>query len=196
MLMSSKVSKPVILALENPRLFDIAPIFNLIQVGSRSGHFSNLYTQPRYMAGLGIQLFSLWANETIELPDSSSHHANMKVLRADSDFAGFTILLHEARRPAETEIYMCGVVNDFRGRGLGEWMLRAALLELPVGQTVFADCLPASLQMKSLLPKIGFDETHIRSTCEMPRAIQRYVHSGNQDGFVLKARQSDNLRAA
>lgn len=161
--------------LAESRLSDIAPIFNLIQAGSLNGHFSNLYTRPRYMAGLGIQLFSLWKYSSIRLPDGTRHQASMKVLRLGRDFAGFVILRHDASRPIEVEIYMCGVEDDFRGKGSGEWMLRAAISEIPNGYWVFADCLPDSVQMKSLLKKLGFAETPSAAPPGVPLVAQRYA---------------------
>ena len=173
MLMSSKLSPMDSPVLDNFTLSDMAPIFNLIQLGSRHGHFSNLYTRPRYMAGLGIQLFSLWKSSSIRLPDGIWHQATLKVLRIGNDFAGFVILRWEARQPNEVEIYMCGVENDFRGKGLGEWMLRTALHEVPNGHSLFADCLPKSIRMKSLLNKLGFGEAGAGTSTRM---AQRFVH--------------------
>jgi len=176
MLMSSKIPPTTSPVLGKSSLSDIAPIFNLIQSGSRHGHFSNLYTRPRYMAGLGIQLFSLWKSSEIKLPDRTEHRADMKVLRVGGDFAGFIVLRHEAHRPAESEIYMCALENDFRGRGLGEWMLREALSDVPIGHVVVVSCLPASIQMKSLLLKLRFRESNIPSTSERPQIAQRFVY--------------------
>jgi len=163
------------LVLAESRLLDIAPIFNLIQAGSLNGNFSNLYAQPRYMAGLGIQLFSLWRGGRIRLPDGTWHRANMQVLRVGGDFAGFVILRHETGQPSEVEIYMCGVEDEFRAKGLGEWMLRAALSGLPGGCSLFADCLPDSVQMKSLLKKLGFDQTGLATSTQVPGCAQRFV---------------------
>lgn len=184
MLMSSKLSQTIFPVLDRSKLSDIAPVFNLIQDGSLNGHFSNLYTQPRYMAGLGIQLFWLWKYSKIKLPDGSCHHANMKVLRIGREFAGFTILRHEGKRPNEIEIYMCSLQNDSRGKGLGEWMLRAALSDIPTGYMAFADCLPDSAQMKSLLGKLGFTEAAIGSPCEMAQLARRFVWK--QDDMTLR----------
>jgi ribosomal protein S18 acetylase RimI-like enzyme len=127
------------------------------------------------MAGLGIQLFSLWKNGKIKLPDGTCHRANMKVLRVGSDFAGFIILRHEASRPNEIEIYMCGVEDNFRNKGSGEWMVRAALSEIPSQCSVFADCLPNSIQMKSLLKKLGFDDTGLPRSTQISQVAQRLV---------------------
>ncbi|TRZ69607.1 MAG: GNAT family N-acetyltransferase [Rhodocyclaceae bacterium] len=156
---------------------DIAPIFNLIQAGSLDGHFSNLYTQPRYMAGLGMQLFSLWKNARIQLPDGTCHQASMRVLRVGDDFAGFIIIRHEANQPDEVEIYMCGLVDGFRAKGLGEWMLRAALSEIPRDYTVSAECLPSSFQMKSLLRKLGFKQSNLPTSTQSPQVAQRFVYA-------------------
>jgi len=163
------------MVLAESRLLDIAPVFNLIQAGSLNGNFSNLYTQPRYMAGLGMQLFSIWKNGRIKLPDGTWHRANMQVLRVSGDFAGFVILREEAGHPNDVEIYMCGVEDRFRGQGLGERMLRAALSEVPSDYSLFADCLPDSIQMKSLLRKLGFDEIARPTSTPIPRMAQRFV---------------------
>ncbi|MCX7175583.1 MAG: GNAT family N-acetyltransferase [Proteobacteria bacterium] len=176
MLMSSKLAPTIDPVLGESRLSDIAPIFNLIQNGSLNGHFSNLYTRPRYMAGLGIQLFSLCKNGRIKLPDGTWHQAKMKVLRVGGDFAGFVILRHDAHQPAESEIYMCGLENDFRGQGLGEWLLGAALSEVPVGHTVFADCLPNSVQMKTLLMKLRFDEVKLPASAQISSLARRFAY--------------------
>jgi len=175
MLMSSNLPPTDSPVLDNSNLSDIAPIFNLIQLGSRHGQFSNLYTRPRYMAGLGIQLFSLWTSSRIRLPDGIWHQAHLKVLRVGNRFAGFVILRWEVRQPNEVEIYMCGVENDFRGTGLGEWMLRAALSAVPSRCSLFADCLPNSTPMKSLLNKLGFEELGLATSTTVPGFAQRFV---------------------
>lgn len=188
MLMASKLSQTTYPVLTESRLSDIAPIFNLIQVGSANGHFSNLYAQPRYMAGLGIQLFSLWRNNRIKLPDGSWHQASMKVLKVDRDFAGFTILRHQAKQADEIEIYMCGLETSIRGNGLGEWMMRAALSEVPSGYSLYAECLPSSVQMKSLLMKLGFSETRSTTPTQVPQLAQRFVRwSQTEDETILRA---------
>ncbi|MFA6313305.1 MAG: GNAT family N-acetyltransferase [Sterolibacterium sp.] len=119
MLMPSKLTQTTHPVLGETRLRDIAPIFSLIQVGSHHRHFSNLYTRPRYMAGLGLQLFSLWKNGQIRLPDGIRHRAEMKVLSVAGEFAGFVILRYEASQHDAVEICMCGVHNEFRGKGMG-----------------------------------------------------------------------------
>lgn len=181
MLMSSKFSRQFEPVLGRSRLSDIAPVFNLIQTGSRHGHFSNLYTQPRYMAGLGIQLFSMWSGGRIRLPDGRWHPVRMKVLRVGGDFAGFVILRRDACSPHELEIYMCGVGEEFKGRGLGEWMLRTAVSEVPGGCVVYADCLPGSIQMKSLLRKLAFSETGVPVSTPILHAAQRFAYSKHSD---------------
>lgn len=172
--MSSQHTQQSDPTLGEARLADIAPIFNLIQAGSLNGHFSNLYSQPRYMAGLGIQLFSMWTSKRIRLPDGRWHQARIKVLKVGGEFAGFVILRQETGSPHELEIYMCGVDEQFKGKGLGEWMLRAVLAEVPDGYSLFADCLPNSAQMKSLLRKLGFGETD--SPTRASEAVERFVY--------------------
>lgn len=177
MLMPSKLTQTTYPVLRETRLGDIAPIFSLIQLGSHHGHFSNLYTRPRYMAGLGMQLFSLWKNGQIRLPDGIWHRAEMKVLSIAGEFAGFIILRSESSQPDAIEIYMCGVQNEFMGNGLGEWMLRTALGKLPYGCSVVADCLPNSVQMKSLLKKLGFVEAGLPESPRDSPGILRFGYA-------------------
>jgi len=90
------------------------------------------------MAGLGIQLFSVWLLKSIKLPDGIWHQANLKILRVDNHFAGFIMLRREAHELSQVEIYMCGVAENFRNKGLGEWMLRTAIAEIPSCHKLFA----------------------------------------------------------
>ena len=167
--------------LAESKLSDIAPIFNLIQAGSLNGNFSNLYAQPRYMAGLGIQLFSLWMGGKIRLPDGIWYRASMQVLRVGRNFAGFVILRHEVEQPDVVEIYMCGIANEFRGKGLGEWMIRAALSEVPSNCKLIAECLPNSVQMQALLMKLGFTRTTQPTPRRNPGAPQTLMFSRRAD---------------
>lgn len=75
----------------------IAPTFNLIQADTLRGHFCDFYTQPRYMAGLGIQLFSLLAKR-IRLPDNVWYRAETMVLTLQGSYAGF-LTLRDLPRP-------------------------------------------------------------------------------------------------
>jgi len=174
--MPSPIVEPDLPVLDESRLSDLAPIFNLVQAGSLNGNFSNLYTQPRYMAGLGVQLFSLWIGGRIRLPDGIWHRAEMRVLRVRGDFAGFVILRHDAGQPNDVEIYMCGVDNDFRGRGLGERMLLTAIAELPSGSNLAADCLPNSVSMQCLLRKIGFTDAVQCDPLDERKMTRRFVY--------------------
>ena len=88
-------------------------------------------------------------------------------------------LRREAAQPDEVEIYMCGVEDGFRGQGWGEWMLWKSLSEVPIGRTVFADCLPGSIQMKSLLRKLGFVGSDVRSSDKPRQLPQRFVGSAS-----------------
>ena len=160
-------------ALASLRLSDIAAVFNLIQQGSRRGHFTRLYTRPRYIAGLGIQLFALVLTSRIRLPDGISYRAASKVLIVDGRFAGFVILRQVS--PAETEIYMCALSDEYRGKGLGKWMLANALAETPANHRISATCRAASESMRSVLIALGFGRD-LRGT---QIGIQRFLLSAN-----------------
>ena len=157
-------------------LADVAPVFNLIQQGSRQGHFCSLYSQPPYMAGLGIQLFTLLFGR-IRLPDQRWYRARVRVLRVRGKFAGFIVIRHDAPAMPGTEIYMCAIAAEYRGKGLGEWMLRAALSDIPGGHRVYAHCLPGSIRMKALLRKLGFDAEKLPSRRTRPQPLQRFVYT-------------------
>ena len=160
-------------ALAPLRFSHIVAIFNLIQQGSRRGHFTRLYTRPRYIAGLGIQLFALVLTSRIKLPDGISYRAASKVLIVDGRFAGFVILRQVS--PAGTEIYMCALSDEYRGRGLGKWMLANALADTPANHRVSAACLPASESMRSVLTALGFG----RDLPGTRYGIQRFLLSTN-----------------
>lgn len=150
----------------------IAPSFNLIQDGCRQGHFTRLFLQPRYMAGLGLQLFCLLAGR-IRLPDGVWYRARAYALQVDGAYAGFTII-----RSAGTlcEIYMCAVADEYRGCGLGQAMLAKALAMGVQGDAaIVADCLPDSRAMMALLLRLGF---HRRGGAQ-PGAAIRFVRAGS-----------------
>lgn len=134
-------------------LRDIAPTFNLIQDGCRRGHFTALYLRPRFMAGLGVQLFTLLL-KCIRLSDRICYPTHAHVLMIDGVFAGFIIIRH---MPTESEIYMCSLLPEFRGKGFGRLMLAEAIAAcVPKGRRLVADCLPASKEMMSTLAGLGF----------------------------------------
>lgn len=140
------------------QLEDVAPIFNLIQQGSAEGHFCNLYLEPRYMAGLGIQLFSLlWFNR-IKLPNDGWYRVTTRVLRVDGRFAGFIMIRHAAFGEKGSEIYMMAIEKEYRRQGLGELILRQVVAERPIGHRIFAHCLPESVAMIGLVKKLGFQD--------------------------------------
>ncbi len=163
-------------------LSDIAPVLNLILAGSRAGHFTSLYLQWLYVAGLAKQLFGLKFTSRITLPDGSSHQASTKVLRVNGDFAGFFILRNEER--TITELYMCAVLPQLCGQGIGTWMLKAALDALPDRHIVFADCLPSSLAMLHVLRGLGFEEIHRgpEGGCRMCLVIDRIASKPSEMG--------------
>jgi RimJ/RimL family protein N-acetyltransferase len=157
-------------------LSDVAPVFNLIQHGSAQGNFSDLYCQPAYMAGLGIQLFTLLFG-CIRLPDRRWYRARARVLRVDGTFGGFIIFRHDAPAMHSTEIYMCAVTPAHREKGLGTWMLKTALSDIPAGHRVYAQCLPRSDHMKALLRKLGFGQENSRARRSVPQPVQRFVYT-------------------
>ena len=101
-----------------------------------------------------MQLFTLLMGR-IRLPNRVWYRANASVLRVNGQFAGFVIMRHTTQ--PTSEIYMCALLREFRGKGLGELMIVDAInASVPDGQAVIADCLPASRAMMALLEKIGF----------------------------------------
>lgn len=158
------------------RLSDVAPVFNLIQHGSLAGHFCNLYTQPRYMAGLGIQLFTLLLGR-IRLPADGWYRATIKILRWQEQFAGFVIIRHAAYGPRTSELYMFAIAPEYRRNGLGESMLRTVLAELPIGHRMLAHCLPGSRGMNALLRKVGFTGQPSPAKPKVPNFVHRFAYS-------------------
>lgn len=137
-------------------LSDIAPIFNLIQSGAMEGVFSNLYLIPRYQAGLGLQLLSCLYLKCIKLPDGIWHRAEMKSAWVGSEFAGFSIVRHVGNDPVRLEIYLCALVPEYRGRGIGKALVAAAVDSVPFDGSIEASCLDDAIGMKALLRKAGF----------------------------------------
>jgi ribosomal protein S18 acetylase RimI-like enzyme len=151
-------NKKIAVELSTLRLADIALVVNLILDGSRQGHFTDLYLQWLYVAGLAKQIFGLMLTSRITLPDGSTFATTTRTVRVDGDFAGFLILRHVAQE--ETEIYMCAMAPQFLGQGIGKWMIESALAELPDQHIVFADCLTASMAMRHVLLGLGFKEIY------------------------------------
>ena len=176
------------MSLKSLRLTDIAAVFNLIQEGSAHGHFTPVYALPQYMAGLGMQLFALLLRKRITLPDGSRHRADARVLVADGRFAGFVILLDGSA----TQIYMCSVLADQRGKGRGSWMISQVLAALPAGRSVVADCLPASLAMKAILKRHGFARAHGPAH----GSTRRYVRESLQEAASVEATPTARAKAA
>lgn len=146
----------------------LAPVFNLVQLGSRQGHFTALYLQPQFMAGLGLQLFTLLLG-WLRLPGGVWHRAHARVLVLHGQFAGFVILRKGPN--GACEIYMCALLPALRGQGLGRQMLQQALAaHARPGQQVVADCLPASKAMMALLSSLGFGASAPRS--RLPRRYE------------------------
>jgi hypothetical protein len=56
-------------------------------------------------------------------------------------------------------------------------MLRTALGKLPRGCSVVADCLPNSVQMKSLLKKLGFVEADMPESAQVSPRIVRFEYA-------------------
>lgn len=138
-------------------LADIAPVFNLIQEYSYHDYFNNLYLQPRYQAGLGIQLFSILFFGYIRLPDSTWHQTNMLVAKNNNELLGF-IIIRKLPGPCDRhEIYMCAINDLYRRQGLGKRLIKAAIANLPKDSILEAECLPKARQMKQLLLNFGFE---------------------------------------
>jgi len=125
------------------------------------------------MAGLGIQLFTLLLKSRIRLPNGVSYRATSKILLVNGLFAGFVILRQIS--PEETEIYMCAVLKEYRGKGLGKWMLAHVLAEAPANHRISAACLSVSQSMRSVLTALGFGRD-LRGT---EHGIQRFLLSAN-----------------
>jgi GNAT superfamily N-acetyltransferase len=173
-------------ALASLRLSHIAPMFNLILEGSRHRHFTRLYTRPRYMAGLGIQLFTLLLRSRIRPPNGVCYRATSKILVVDGLFAGFVILRQVS--PEETEIYMCALLNEYRGKELGKWLLANALAEAPPNHRISAACLSASDSMRSVLTALGF----ARDGQSVSRGIQRFLLPANSRPWVRPPVEASN----
>jgi GNAT superfamily N-acetyltransferase len=166
---------------------DIAPVFNLIQQASAQGHVNRLYLQPRYQAGLALQLFGVHLLGRLRLPGGRWRAARLQVLRAPHDSAvllGFTLSAAHGTdgaaperngQPPPQEIYLCAVHPDHRGAGWGRAMLQAVLGQWPPATPVHADCLPASAAMKRLLRQLGFSPVPTPAD----QAVQHFVRPGH-----------------
>ena len=143
--------------IDQARLSDIAPVFNLIQEYSANDYFNNLYLQPRYQAGLGIQLFSILLFGRIRLPDGSWYKTNLLVARQNNAVLGFVITRCLTNTHIGHEIYMCAVVDLYRRKGLGKRLIKAAIAHLPNDTIIDAECMPKARQMKQLLSSLGFE---------------------------------------
>lgn len=169
-----------------PQLADIAPIFNLIQLGAEEGCFSNLYLRPNYQAGLALQLFSIRLFGKFRLPDGKWWRARLEVLRSDGEFAGFILTRSRSLCEQRQEIYMCAVAPRFRRGGKGRRMIRHALDQMPGGCEIEAHCLPSAMAMRRLLVDLGFRSARPSRQCDtgfiaetlratIPQAVHRQV---------------------
>jgi ribosomal protein S18 acetylase RimI-like enzyme len=149
------ISTSAHVAIGKPALSDIAPAFNLIQAGSAQGCFCNLYLQPRYQAGLALQLFSVFFLGKIRLPDGTWFKAELSIIRVADRFAGFALV--RTLSPLHRELYMCGVEPGLQGRGHGRALLEKTLADLPPGGTLETECLDAAVMMRALVGKLGFE---------------------------------------
>lgn len=141
------------------KLSDIAPVFNLIQDGSKCGFFNNIYLQPRYQAGLAIQLFSVFLFGTIRLPSEMRYKATLRVIRNENAFVGFALTRYLSPRGESREIYMLAISPEYRGNGFGRRLIQSLIYDVECNGTIEAECLPGALPMKRLLQKMGFEFT-------------------------------------
>lgn len=95
-------------------LQDIAPVLNLILDGSAHGHFNPDYVKPPFIAGLGLQLFSLLFGR-IKMPDGIWYSASARVLRVDRHTVGYAMVRRENNHSGE--IYMLAVQREYRSLG-------------------------------------------------------------------------------
>ncbi|MCG2582783.1 GNAT family N-acetyltransferase [Massilia sp. TS11] len=157
---------PAQVSIDRLRAGDVVHVFNLILQGSDKGHFTPLYLEPRYAAGLGMQLFCLLTG-WLRLPGGEWLRGRTSVVRIDGLFVGFLILLH---RPSHDEIYMTAVDTALHGYGLGRLLIQDVLHKQPPGRPLRADCLPASACMQRLLAGLGFE----RQDEDFPGGVQRF----------------------
>lgn len=157
------------------RLRDVAPVFNLILEGSEDGHFSNLYRKPRYMAGLGIQLFSILLLGQIRLPTARWYRCKITVLRDAGKCIGFVAVRLAAYAPNIDEIYMVALDANHRRHGHGKMLLREAIGQRALGKQMVVNCLPASFVMRSLVKQLGFKEVEEPKWHKVPNVIHQYL---------------------
>lgn len=155
-------------------LFDIAPIFNLIQEGSEQGCFNKIYLHPIYQAGLALQLFSVWLIGKIRLPSGTWHKAVLHVVRHEGEFAGFVLMRHLVPSGESQEIYMCAIESKYRGMGLGRQLIQLVLKNLEGNCIVEAECLPQAVQMKHLLRHMGFKPIKSDKTNTLNNAAEKF----------------------
>ncbi|WP_347990114.1 GNAT family N-acetyltransferase [Methylomonas sp. AM2-LC] len=155
MLINTDTNRQLSTTIDQVSLSDIAPIFNLIQDYSAQGYFNNFYLQPRYQAGLGIQLFSMLLLDRIRLPDGSWHKTHMRVAKISHEVVGFIIMRRLPGSKNRHEIYMCAVDELHCRQGLGNRLIKKAIVNLEEDAIIVAECLPKARPMKQLLHSIG-----------------------------------------
>ena len=161
-------------------LSDIAAVFNIVQDASAGHFFNSAYTQPRYQAGLALQLFSVCLLGKIRLPDGSWSRATLDVVRIDGGAAGFILIRHLDLAGTRREIYMCAVDLRFQRQGLGRQLIQWQLERLADGATLKAQCLPEARPMKRLLRNLGFEVYKAPSERLIAGAAQSYVFSASK----------------
>lgn len=152
---------------ETYRIKDVAPIFNLIIEMSREGVITPLYLHPTYMAGLGLQLFSILFLGRFYIHGHGWFRSAVLPIYLDEHMIGF-LMTRLSVLSNQDEIYLFAIDPDFRGGGHGEAALRAFVAQRPITSSISADCLPATKGMLRLLAKVGFRRINLPKEPSVP----------------------------
>lgn len=154
--------------IDRARLSDIAPIFNLIQEGSRIGSFSNLDLDSRYQAGLALQLFSVYLFGKIRLPDRAYSKRSWKPCATTAALPDSCSSVIICRRAGD--LHVRGPSRISRP-GTGPQAGAECARGFTGGCIVEADCLPDATSMKNLLRDIGFQPVNAQTGRPSPPTV-------------------------
>jgi GNAT superfamily N-acetyltransferase len=138
---------------------DLRTVMWMISMGSAHGHFNPVLRAHRVRLGLAMQLLGVMALGRLFSPARGWCAASVQVLRSERLPIGFVLLTwlsDPPTGPAMAQISLFKVLPDFQSRGLGTYLLKAVLAQLPPTCNVQAECLPASRGMQRLLQRQGF----------------------------------------
>ena len=140
---------------------DVESIFDLSVEQAKAGHLNINLNDPRIVEGLKVQIAT--AALGMQVPIQGKRHGargTIWVVTLDGVFAGFATVLEDMPGTwnRHVELYSVGMEAQYRGSGLGRFLVKSVLGELP-GRRIYARCRAPSLAMVHILQSMDFERT-------------------------------------